>query len=338
MYWCAALMLAVWVGLVGCSETLRAQRQLVYTSLSPDGLQLQLLMQDVDTRYTDLPGRHSAKEDVLRAELWAVNVPIHTSRIPWSDLRAQALSAAAGQRHREFSDYQVSADIVLHKDSEGHLARCRLQKGAVCKALPGLSLPTDGATRNLVLAPSQDLALVAGSVYRLSDLQPGPVLAGRPGFDQWQKQALEFLSRPSSPVMWRFVNADWLLAYSAFVEKTASTMALAYHLSSDKLMVVSRDKLLQNQTLEILDTAYDGQQWLFYFRALECIPARADCHPAIMVYEAQQQRLHEMPDPDLAQPFAQRVWLPTQRQLLLAEWLGSRSEGIDAIRIRTFSY
>ena len=96
MYWCAALMLAVWVGLVGCSETLRAQRQLVYTSLSPDGLQLQLLMQDVDTRYTDLPGRHSAKEDVLRAELWAVNVPIHTSRIPWSDLRAQALSAAAG--------------------------------------------------------------------------------------------------------------------------------------------------------------------------------------------------------------------------------------------------
>lgn len=336
--WRAALVLAVWSSLVGCSETLHAQRQLVRTSLSPDGRHLQLLMQEVDTRYTDLPGRHSAKEEVLRAELWAMNVPLHTPRIPWSDLRAHARSVVAEQKHDDFRGFLISADTVLHHEHEDLLARCRLQEGSVCQALPGLRLPSDISTKDEVLAPSLDLALVAGKVYRLSDLRPGPVLTGRPGFEQWQERALATLPRQSSPVIWHFVNADWLLAHSAYIEKTASIMALAYHLPSDKLVTVPRGKLLQNQTLEMLDVTHDGQQWLFYFRALTCMPVRPDCHPMLGVYEADQRRLHDMPYPDLAQPFAQRVWLPTQRQLMLAQWLGSRSEGEDVVQIRTFPY
>jgi hypothetical protein len=332
--------------LAGCfSKTYLEERRLISANLSPDGQQFHLLMSEVDARWHRSPLSHNATRETLRAELWAVQMPAEIKRVSWQQLRATARNVYTGLDDSDFTKYQLIGDIVARKinartrhngEANGVLTRCRLHSDAPCEALRDLTLPASLDVKDYVMTPNLDSVIVSGQVYRFSDWQPGPSLASRPGFQHWQQAAENAFASPSGDIVWRQINADWLLAYGRYRGESDTLLALAYHLPNDQLQEIPIGSPLPKATLAVLDAQHDGAQWLFYLDA--CPYGKPKCRSEPMVYEATEQRLHAIPDRGLADPFAQRIWLPRKRQILLFDWLGERRGGAPTLQIRMFDY
>jgi hypothetical protein len=342
-----ALLALAWICLTGFfSTSYRDDRRLISATLSPDGRHFQLLMSEVDTRWKHAPLSHNATRESLRAELWAIQIPVQEKRVGWQEMRATARNVYAGLDDGNFYRYRLSGDVVLRKlhantplnSGQGDIVtRCRLRRAAPCEALPEVALPTSVDVKDFLVAPSLNSAIVSGQVYQLSDWRSGAMLANRPGFQKWQQLAQKAFSGPGYDMVWRQINAEWLLAYAPYRDESDTLLALAYHLPSDKVQEIARGPALPKTTLVLLDAQHDGKQWLFFLHA--CPSGTPGCKSDPLVYETDQQRLHAMPDQDLADTFAQRIWLPSKRQILLFEWLGERRDGDDEVmQIRTFAY
>lgn len=263
----------------------------------------------------------------------------------WQKMRATARSVYTGLDDGKFFSYQLSGDVVLRKlpantslnsGKDDVVTRCRLHRDAPCEALDGLNLPASVDVKDYVVTPALNSAIIGGQVYRLSDWQPGPLLASRAGFQKWQQMAHKAFASPGSDMVWRQINDEWLLVHARYRSESDTILAMAYHLPSDKVQEIPIGSALPKATLTLMDAQHDGKQWLFFLYA--CPSGTAKCKREPMVYEAAQQRLHAMPDQDLADTFAQRIWLPSKRQMLLLDWLGERRDGEEVMQIRTFGY